>query len=362
MTEVVLIINEVDIHEADTSFYLTGHVVSLDTFADPHLAAVLLKKYLRDLPEPLFPEAMYSTIRRCPMPTTDPGDVSSIMYIRETLLPELPHCAYILLSHIFRTWKLSLTVRSLSLIFSSIDLLHEVSLRSASNRMDAHNLAVVICPNLVKSSNPVRDVMMCSVPGSPAMFSTQEQPPAPQTNSAALTEGKTTLGVVVKLCIQRYYEIFDELPDRTEALPQRRPVVDDGAPPPGVRNSVIDDDEDIDDAMLVMPLGPDRGRGDSTASPPTAWTGAHRPSSSRDWRSVAGTAGNGFQSQGKAKSMISIEKGKGEGTMRKGSIAIGRGTTRGKGSGSGVEAMGVTAAGFFAAPKNAPPVPPRPAK
>ncbi|TCD61399.1 hypothetical protein EIP91_008520, partial [Steccherinum ochraceum] len=209
--------------------YDRGHVVSLETFADPHLAAVLLKKYLRDLPEPLFPESMYPTIRRCPAPTTDPNDMSSIMYIRDTLLPEIPHCAYILLSHV-------------------LHLLHEVSLRSASNRMDAHNLAVVICPNLVKSSSPVRDVMMCSVPGSPSLIPGQPAQPAPTANSAVLAEGKTTLGLVIKLCIQRYYEIFDDLPDRTEPLsassqaqaqrefelaPPRRILHDDNAPPAG---------------------------------------------------------------------------------------------------------------------------------
>jgi len=336
--------------------YDRGHVVSMDTFADPHLAAVLLKKYLRDLPEPIFPERMYSTIRRCPVPTTDPGDMSSIMYIRESILTELPPCAYILLSHI-------------------LHLLHEVSLRSASNRMDAHNLAVVICPNLVKSTNPVKDVLMCSVPGSPSLYANVQHntQPASQLNSAALAEGKTTLGLVIKLCVQRYYEIFDEVADRTEAVvPRRRgiPVEDDGAPPPGVRNSVIDDDEDIDDAMLVMPLGPGRNpnRDSGTQSPPTAWTGgsSHRPSSSKDWRSIAGgNNGNGngnSTSQGKAKSMISIERGENAGgTVRKGSIAIGRGTMRGKGSGSGVEAMGVTAAGFFASP-DAPPLPSRPGK
>lgn len=177
--------------------------------------------------------------------------------------------------------------------------------------------------------------------------------------------------------------MFDEVRDRTEALSQepehtgiahaRPPRVpgmgmeDDDAPPPGVRTSIIDD-EDINDEMLVMPLGPSgRNRGDSTASsPPTAWGNngssplSHRHSSSKDWKSVAASGngnGNGYGTQGKAKSMISIEKG-GEGTMRKGSIAIGRGTVRGKGSGSGVEAMGVTAAGFFSAP-DAPPVPPR---
>jgi hypothetical protein len=46
----------------------TGNVLSLETFNDPHLAAVLLKKYLRDLPTAIFPEEMYGTIRRCPMP------------------------------------------------------------------------------------------------------------------------------------------------------------------------------------------------------------------------------------------------------------------------------------------------------
>lgn len=79
-----------------------GHVVSLDTFGDPHLAAVLLKKFLRDLPTPLFPEHLYSLISRCPQPSDDPTDISSVMYIRETLMPELPHCSYILLSNILR--------------------------------------------------------------------------------------------------------------------------------------------------------------------------------------------------------------------------------------------------------------------
>lgn len=79
-----------------------GHVVSLETFGDPHLAAVLLKKFLRDLPTPLFPEHLYPLISRCPQPSDDPADISSITYIRETLMPELPHCSYILLASILR--------------------------------------------------------------------------------------------------------------------------------------------------------------------------------------------------------------------------------------------------------------------
>jgi Rho GTPase-activating protein 1 len=82
--------------------YDRGQVVSLDSFDDPHLAAVLLKKYLRDLPEPLFPETLYSVIQQCPLPTEDISDWSAVLYIRETLLPTLPRCTYILLSYVLR--------------------------------------------------------------------------------------------------------------------------------------------------------------------------------------------------------------------------------------------------------------------
>jgi Rho GTPase-activating protein 1 len=85
--------------------YLTsqlGNVVTLENFNDPHLAAVLLKKYLRDLPEALFPEEIYPTILACPAPTYEPDDWASVLYIREHLFPVLPRCNYILLSHILR--------------------------------------------------------------------------------------------------------------------------------------------------------------------------------------------------------------------------------------------------------------------
>lgn len=82
--------------------YDRGHVVNLQTFNDPNLAAVLIKKYLRDLPEPIFPESTYPVIRRCPLPSNQPDDVASVAYIRESLLPTLPHCSYLLLSYVLR--------------------------------------------------------------------------------------------------------------------------------------------------------------------------------------------------------------------------------------------------------------------
>lgn len=354
--------------------YDRGNVVSLETFGDPHLAAVLLKKYLRDLPEPLFPESLYNLIRKCPAPTSDPTDMSGVMYIRDVLLPELPPCAYILLSHV-------------------LHLMHEVSLRSAMNRMDAHNLSIVLCPNLVKSSSPVRDVQMCTVTGGPTPF--ESRAPSPPVNAAALSESKTTLGMVIKLCIQRYYEIFDEVRDRSEAVPPQRSAIaaetsQDTSVPSSVsaspkmqsnRMSQHEEDEDIDDAMLVMPLGPSqlqehpssspRSNGEvapqelsPSPGPPSAWnmsgTSTFKPrhrttlsnGSAQMVRSMCAAdngSGNGYPTN-KARSMISIEKGSGTVAGRKGSISVGRGTTR-KSTGAGVEAISITASGFFSAPQ-----------
>ncbi|KAH9042019.1 Rho GTPase activation protein [Lactarius pseudohatsudake] len=351
--------------------YDRGQVVSLDSFDDPHLAAVLLKKYLRDLPEPLIPESLYPIIQHCPVPTEDLSDWSAVLYIRESLFPALPRCHYILLSYV-------------------LHLMNEVSLRSSTNLMDAHNLSIVLCPNLVSGASPTKDVMICSLPGGPTLHPAQSPPLAPS------AQGRTTLGMIIKLCIQRYYEIFDEVQDRSEALPLARSFPEDDVASSGsssqraVRAQLVtqrrfstlsrgssnrdsralDDDESIDDTMLIMPVGAAPG------APPSAWgnpgsvsgsgtyrqrprvelsgNGSQGPSSARSMhtpRHAASTSGPGQTNR--AKSTISIEKG--SGTIRKGSISVGRGTMR-KASGAGVEAVGVTASGFFA-----PPVPPLPA-
>lgn len=250
--------------------------------------------------------------------------------------------------------------------------MHEVSLRSATNRMDAHNLTVVLCPNLIKGTNPIRDVQMCAIPN----VAPPPPPSSAQHNQAALTEGRSTLGGVIKLCIQRYYEVFDEVVDRTEAIPDPPSRGADDPPSSSGSSSAslseeYEEEEDLDDAMLVMPIGPD-----SPKTPPSAWAAANgasanmyatykaRHKSSRSKGSAMSmftttptVNGVGSPTVGKARSTISIEKGSGH-TVKKGSIAIGRGTMRGKASASGVEAMGITASGFFAPP--APTRPPMP--
>ncbi|KAH7322079.1 hypothetical protein B0J17DRAFT_723751 [Rhizoctonia solani] len=416
--------------------YDRGNQVTLAQYHDPHIAAVLIKKFLRDLPEPIFSGSLYPVIARCP-PSTGwgvdglsgppsskklPNGASSpgfsngtangvngrghkrvgseaematvggwgegdacVEYIREVLLPALGWgCRVVLLGYIFH-------------------LLHDVSLRSSVNKMDAHNLALCIAPNLVRSNDPIRDVKMRHIchPGS----------------SKA---GSTTLGDIVRVCIERYFEIFEDVPDRGDALPVPAELKfdDETSTLAGMsgsslmgsailigdsptesssadtsvttlesmpRSSVDIEDDELNEAMLVMDepdgevdwtLGPSAWSrspkfGSAPVSPKlaSASTSAlglspgrpsvplaspanrHRrtPSSNSTSFSVAHTTGqNSTSGPGStirgARSVISIEK---QGTSRKGSISLGRSGSAGA---SGVAAMGVTATGFFERP------------
>lgn len=273
--------------------------------------------------------------------------------------------------------------------------MHEVSLRAASNRMNAYNLAVVLCPNLVKGASPAFDVMMCAVPGGPSLFEPQANTTVP--NNPSLDDpNSTTLGAVIYICIQQYYEVFDEVWDRSEAipLPASQSVSSSNSASPDMQHQTLNyahndnDSEDIDDAMLVMPIGPNQSKQNANSSPPSAWGASNningnvdsgstiRPRPGSRSKGGGGSAsGSGARSvhttfgdnggnvygyhTGKARSMISIENGVGGGAGtvgKRGSISVGRSGTR-KASGAGVEALGVTAEGFFMPPSGAPPVP-----
>ncbi|KAJ7431767.1 hypothetical protein B0H11DRAFT_2261411 [Mycena galericulata] len=139
--------------------YDRGNVISLETSRDPHRAAVL--QYLRGLPEPIIPESLFPThdslfpvVRRSPMPSPsgdDPAsverDIASVTYIRDVLLPQLPLCISILLSHVFL-------------------LMHPPRVEP-HGRTQPRRGAV----NLVTSmTSPAWDIWMCGVPGGPALF------------------------------------------------------------------------------------------------------------------------------------------------------------------------------------------------
>ena len=253
--------------------------------------------------------------------------------------------------------------------------------------MDALNLAIVICPNLLKGSNQARDVAMVSVPGTPAFF---DRPSSNDGNGKnPQGERPATLGMVIALCIRRYYEVFDEVMDPSEAVPAWRALHGDTLRGPEQPMYVLsnegEEEEDLDDDKLQKRV-----------SPPLSWVGASSASSNsvssstlpppKRHRSTLSSGSNSeinpptrsmhtligetngsirtsdvqYPTYGKAKSTISIENtgasSNESGTM-KGSITIGRGTTR-KGSGANVETVGVTAGGFFSAPDDDTPLVP----
>lgn len=232
--------------------------------------------------------------------------------------------------------------------------------------MDAHNLAVCFTPTLVKSSNVLNDVQMCSVPGGPTLYSQAtklpNQPPAPK---------QTTAGMVIKFCIQRYFEIFEEVIDRSEPLHSPGGVLaqqDYDGPSSSPFGIGADEEESLDDAMLVMPLGPTSPTSSSpyaaARSPPTAWRHKHRrmgsgtsgssgppapPSKPGSLRSKTRDSPMGTMTGSRSRrSLASIEKTVLNGGGR-GTITIGKSTAR-RAGGAGVEAVSVTALGFFSPP------------
>jgi len=81
--------------------YDRGEDVNLRAYGDPHLAAVLLKKFLRDLPTPIFEQEMYVLIRGCPSPSSGGDQTPCNLYIRNQLLPRLqPSSKLVLLKYV----------------------------------------------------------------------------------------------------------------------------------------------------------------------------------------------------------------------------------------------------------------------
>ena len=85
--------------------YDRGQRVDIANYDDPHLAAVLIKKFFRMLPQSIFSEDMYSIIRRCPVPDDEGTKATSIEYVREQVIGGLPGNAQVLLNAVLRMWN-----------------------------------------------------------------------------------------------------------------------------------------------------------------------------------------------------------------------------------------------------------------
>ncbi|KAI0209051.1 Rho GTPase-activating protein 8 [Lamellibrachia satsuma] len=107
-----------------------GKEVDFAAFCDIHIPAVILKSFLRQLPEPLLTFDLYDHIIR----VQSLSDGEKIIEMRRLLHDELPEDNYFLLKYI-------------------LQFLTEVSARSAKNLMTEMNLAIVFGPNLLWSKS-----------------------------------------------------------------------------------------------------------------------------------------------------------------------------------------------------------------
>ena len=83
--------------------YDRAQVVNLVQFSDANLAAVLIKKFFRALPEPIFPDSTFSVIRKCPNPDSPETREDAVEYIRDKIIGDLEGNKQILLNVVFRT-------------------------------------------------------------------------------------------------------------------------------------------------------------------------------------------------------------------------------------------------------------------
>uniref|UniRef100_A0A3Q0QXY6 Rho GTPase activating protein 1 n=1 Tax=Amphilophus citrinellus TaxID=61819 RepID=A0A3Q0QXY6_AMPCI len=105
--------------------YNSGETVNLREMEDVHLAAVILKKFLRELPEPLLTYTLYNDIVNFASVSSE-----SQATVMKTLVESLPEENYASLRYL-------------------ITFLAQVSANSEVNKMTNSNLAVVFGPNLL---------------------------------------------------------------------------------------------------------------------------------------------------------------------------------------------------------------------
>ncbi|KAK7021120.1 Rho GTPase-activating protein 11A, partial [Halocaridina rubra] len=105
--------------DSNNSLPLNVHVID---------AACLLKQFLRCLPEPILPSEVHCKILRC-MELSEEARVEAVT-LCTFLLPRAHRHTLVYL----------------------MDLMTEVAASSAHNLMDAHNLAIVLAPNLLPTT------------------------------------------------------------------------------------------------------------------------------------------------------------------------------------------------------------------
>ncbi|KAJ2232826.1 hypothetical protein IWW45_004664 [Coemansia sp. RSA 485] len=238
------------------------------SLAGVNVAAVLLKLFYRELPEPVFGGRNYEIIRALPAsPRSETAGESSDVamqmdsvrarYVEEVVLPSLKTEYRMLLCFTFA-------------------LLSVVARNEAANRMNAYNLAIVWAPNFARSSNPMLDVSMCAVGPGAATVGSVVQIMVQMFDRVFSQELKAVLGSDADACVDKAAAVL-EVVDRMNSgqlegvrvspprLPPRKAVSPAARPTPplpprratesiasmeGVEGSAVGDDEDGEEPQI----------------------------------------------------------------------------------------------------------------
>ncbi|KAG9325599.1 hypothetical protein KVV02_004901 [Mortierella alpina] len=152
--------------------YDRGNPVNLAEY-DIHISAVLLKLFLRELPSPIFPVDLYALLQK-PKQEGMAQQKTVVEFIKTEILTRTTHNNLVLMMEVFRLLKM-------------------VADRHESNKMTAHNLALVMTPNMVRHEDVMQEIAMSTVGN--------------RGKDSAL-DGTLTLGTVVKIMIEHYEEVF----------------------------------------------------------------------------------------------------------------------------------------------------------
>ncbi|KFH69638.1 hypothetical protein MVEG_04444 [Podila verticillata NRRL 6337] len=149
--------------------YDRGNPIFLAEY-DIHISAVLLKLFLRELPEPIFPVAIYAQLQqqnRTQVKTT-------LEFVKTEVVARVGHNNLVLMMEVFRLLKM-------------------VADRHESNKMTVHNLALVMTPNMVRHEDVMQEIALSTV-------GTRDR--------ESTVEGALTLGTVIKFMIEYYEDVF----------------------------------------------------------------------------------------------------------------------------------------------------------
>eukprot|EP01114_Cavostelium_apophysatum_P016541 TRINITY_DN4728_c0_g1_i1.p1 TRINITY_DN4728_c0_g1~~TRINITY_DN4728_c0_g1_i1.p1 ORF type:complete len:615 (+),score=174.42 TRINITY_DN4728_c0_g1_i1:70-1914(+) len=119
-----------------------GENVNLSTVEDPHVIAGLLKLYLRELPEPLFPFEVYDKLIDTQRNQKDSDLLDSLSVIIDNEFPPANKAV----------------LRSLLVLLTAVES------HSATNKMTSSNLSIVFAPTLIRSREDSMQQMVMHTP------------------------------------------------------------------------------------------------------------------------------------------------------------------------------------------------------